>query len=333
VFAYLAKEKIDRSEAMSILRGHYRRRLFLSGAVDLFQLRDVFDSLADNTSAADAAMQAALAFAGPGARFTVMGLGRLGAREFDLLSDGDVLFVCDEHDDGQKTLRTAERFMEALTAYTRDGTVFPVDARLRPRGREGELIVTPTQLASYFRDEAKAWEALTYLKLRYVAGDVEVADRALRAVQDGVWAMAKRPEFNTELAEVRERLERSEGPQNFKSGAGGIYDLDYLAGRLQAQHQVWLAGSLRDRLQLLRDRELLSSEEHQQLSASAYFLRTVEHVTRLVTGRARKWLPVAEHPRRAVQKLLWKMLGGDDSFDPEMRLVEVLRGTRELYRS
>lgn len=332
VFAYLANETVDRAEAMSILRRHYRRRLFLSGAVDLFQLRDVFDSQADNTSAADAAMQAALAIAESGARFTVMGLGRLGAREFDLLSDGDVLFVCDEHDDGQKILRTAERFMEALTAYTRDGTVFPVDARLRPRGREGELSVTPTQLAAYFRAESKPWEALTYLKLRYVAGDVEVADRALRAVQEGIWAMAKRPEFIAELAEVRERLERSEGTQNLKTGPGGIYDLDYLAGTLQARHLLWLAGSLRDRLQLLRDHELLSGEEHERLTASAHFLRTLEHVTRLVTGRARKWLPVAEHPRRAVQKLLWKMLGADDSFDPEIRLTEVLKETREIYR-
>ena len=45
------------------------------------------------------------------------------------------------------------------------------------------------------------------------------------------------------------------------------------------------------------------------LADSAVFLRTVEHVVRLVTGRARKWLPVAEHPRRAVHKLLWGTLG------------------------
>ena len=70
----------------------------------------------------------------------------------------------------------------------------------------------------------------------------------------------------------------------------------------------------------------------QRLSSSAHFLRTVEHLVRLVTGRARKWLPVAEHPRRAVQKLLWRMLGADDSFDPEMRLTEVHAGTREIYR-
>ena len=64
MFAYLAQEKVDRSEAMSILRRHYRRRAFLSGARDLFQLREVFDSLNDNTAAADAAIQAALAIAG-----------------------------------------------------------------------------------------------------------------------------------------------------------------------------------------------------------------------------------------------------------------------------
>jgi glutamate-ammonia-ligase adenylyltransferase len=333
VFAYLARGNIDRDEALSILRQHYRRSVFLLGAQDIFRPRDIFESLAEYTAAADAAIQASLAIAAPAVRFSVMGLGRLGAREFDVLSDGDVLFVCDEHHHGEETARVAGRFMEALTAYTRDGTVFPVDTRLRPHGREGELVVTPSQLAAYFRDEAKPWEALTYLKLRYVAGDVEVADRALKAVQAGIWEMAKRPEFDAELAEVRERLEKNEGSQNFKTGPGGVYDIDYLAGSLQAKHQVWPAGNLRHRLLALCDRGLLEGEECRFLVEGADFLRTLEHVLRLVDGRSRKWLPVASHSRRAVQKLLWKMLGGDDSFDPEMRLAEVMRGIRGIYRT
>ena len=52
--------------------------------------------------------------------------------------------------------RVAAQMMDALTAYTHDGTVFPVDARLRPHGREGELIVTPTQLAAYFQRRGQA---------------------------------------------------------------------------------------------------------------------------------------------------------------------------------
>ena len=334
VFGYLAQDKVDRAEAMSILRRHYRSRMFLFGACDLFQLRTVFDSLHDNTAAADAAIQAALAIAGSPRGFTVMGLGRLGAREFDLLSDADVLFLCDERaaaGNSQEMLRVAERMMEALTAYTRDGTVFPVDARLRPHGREGELIVTPTQLAAYFEGEAKPWEALTYLKMRQVAGDREIADRALQAVRKGIAQIAKRPDFEADLTDVRARLEHSETGSNFKIGPGGIYDLDYLTGSLQARHQLWLAGNLRDRLQLLAEHGLLTTGEFERLLDSAVFVRTLEHLVRLATGRARKWLPVAEHPRRAVQKLLWRVLRAEDSFDPEMRLAEVLRQTREIY--
>jgi glutamate-ammonia-ligase adenylyltransferase len=332
VFAYLAQENVDRAEGMSILRLHYRRRVVLSGARDLFQLREVFESLEDNTAAAEAAIQAALAIAEAPPGFAVIGLGRLGAREFDLLSDADVVFVCDECCNNEEMRRAAERMMEALTAYTRDGTVFPVDARLRPHGREGELIVTPTQLSAYFQGEGKPWEALTYLKMRYVAGDEEITDRALRAVQNGTAQIARRPDFEGELSEVRVRLERSESGPNFKTGAGGVYDLDYLAGSLQARHQLWLAGNLRDRLQLLHEHRLLQEDEFERLKQSALFLRTLEHLVRLVTGRAQKWLPVAEHPRRAVQKLLWRVLGADESFDPKMRLTEVLQQTRTIYR-
>ncbi len=202
--------------------------------------------LRDNTAAADAAMQAALAIAGAPPGFAVMGLGRLGAVEFDLLSDADVLFVCDEAA-AIATLprRTAEQLMEALTAYTREGTVFSVDARLRPHGREGELIVTPAQLQAYFRDEAQPWEALTYAKLRHVAGDARTGTaRTLHVVQRGIDGVGDGADFAAELSEIRTRLERSESTQNLKTGPGGIYDLDYLAGALQARHQLWLAGNL-----------------------------------------------------------------------------------------
>jgi glutamate-ammonia-ligase adenylyltransferase len=332
VFAYLAQEKVDRSEANAILRRHYRRRVFLSGARDLFQLREVFESLSENTAAAEAAIQAALVIAGAPAGFAVMGLGRLGAREFDLLSDADVLFVCDEHRAQEEMRRVAAQVMDALTAYTLDGTVFSVDARLRPHGREGELIVTPTQLAAYFQDEAKPWEALTYLKLRHIAGDLEVGNHALEAVRKEIAEIATRPGFDSKLQDVRIRLERSDTAANFKTGPGGSYDLDYLAGSLQARHQLWLAGNLRERLDLLHEHGLLDPAEYDQLTQSALFLRTLEHLVRLVTGRARKWLPVAEHPHRALQKLLWRVLRADDSFDPEMRLSEILRQTRAIYR-
>ena len=134
-----------------------------------------------------------------------------------------------------------------------------------------------------------------------------------------------------QLVEVRTRLERSESAQNFKTAPGGSYDIDYLCGVLQARHGIWSADNLVQRLAALQHAGLLPADVALQLTANSRFLRTLEHIVRLVSGRARKWLPVAEHPRRAVQKLLWRMLGAADSFDAEMRLAEVMRQTRELY--
>ena len=331
VFEYLSRGQVDHGEAMSILRRHYRRRVFLSGAMDLFYAREIFDSLHQNTASADSAIQAAYAIAGSPAGFAVLGLGRLGSHEFDLLSDADVLFVCDDNSDREVVRRAAERFMETLTAYTRDGTVFSVDLRLRPHGREGEIVVTPSQLEAYFKDEAKPWEALTYLKLRHVAGDAELTERAGEVVRRGIAVIGERPGFVAELADVRTRLERSETGANLKTGPGGIYDLDYVVGSLQVQHQLWLAGDLLQRLEMLRQHSVLSQDELGILAENARLLRAVEHVIRLVTGRARKWLPVSDHPRRAAQKRLWRTVSADDSFDSEMRLTELMRQTREIY--
>ena len=83
-----------RSEAMSILRQHYRRRVFLSGALDLFHLREVFDSLKRQHCRRRCCHPGGAGHRRCSRGFAVMGLGRLGAHEFDLLSDADVLFVC-----------------------------------------------------------------------------------------------------------------------------------------------------------------------------------------------------------------------------------------------
>ena len=115
-----------------------------------------------------------------------MAVGRLGNGEFDLLSDADVFFVCAEESDRIALTRCAEKMMHALSAYTREGMVFPVDARLRPRGGEGELLNTPTQLAAYFEHEAQPWEALTYTKLRLLAGSQTQGERAPGQVDDTV---------------------------------------------------------------------------------------------------------------------------------------------------
>lgn len=331
VLEYLSQSDVERLEALALVRQQYRHALFVSGARDLFHCRSVFESLQENTNAADRALQSALTIASPPSGFAVMAVGRLGSREFDLLSDADLLFVADETCDRDHARRAAERIVESLTAYTRDGTVFPVDTRLRPQGREGELVTTPARLASYFQRDAQPWEAITSLRLRLVAGEREVGEQAIAVVHDGIAAIAQRPEFNRELAEMRQRLEASDPDQNLKTGPGGTYDIDFITGRLQAIHQVWAGGSLVERLSLLRHCHLLGEEEFRTLSGTADLLRSLEHFIRLVTGRPLKWLPVAKHADISVAKLMAGLAGYDKSRSLGDLLADATGQTRAIY--
>jgi glutamate-ammonia-ligase adenylyltransferase len=331
ILAYLAFTSGDPQEALALQRQQFRQSLFVSATRDLYQSRSVFDSLQENSFAADRALQSALSRADPPHGLAVMALGRLGSREFDLLSDADILFVADESASPEVPRRAAERTMDSLTAYTRDGTVFPVDARLRPRGREGELVTTPSQLARYFSGDARPWEAISYLKLRFVAGDQGVGQMALAAVREGIAAMAGQPEFDRELQDMRARLEMSDSAPNSKTCSGGEYDIDFLAGRLQARNRIWNTGNLSERIATLSERGLLGEQECRELATNAEFLRTLEHFVRLVTGGPGKWLPAGDHAQLSVAKLMARSPGHVAGRSLEEGLTTVLRRTREIY--
>ncbi|HWR35113.1 MAG TPA: hypothetical protein VN622_04485 [Clostridia bacterium] len=333
-------EQSSPAEAMALLRREYRHRVFLAGARDVLGRRSVWLSLEETTSAAEAAIRAALRFTDAPDGFAILALGRLGTREFDVLSDADLIFVRDEASDPVAGVRAAEALMQLLAAYTRDGSVFPVDARLRPHGAEGELVVSSSQLQQYFRQEAQAWEALTYTKLRFVSGDAAVADRALSAARELQLRFARHAEFGRELREMRDRLETSDGsPLNFKVSGGGMYDIEFIAAYLSvlasAQERQeptpGIAGNMRTRLRHLRASQALAGDDAAALQSAADFLRALEHAVRLVDGRARKSLPVGEAALENVERLTSAILGRSFEAGVGAELRRIMREVRQRY--
>ena len=317
------------AQAKAAVRQQFRRAMFVANARGLFHPEAIWDLLRANSDIADQAVLSALRIAGSPAGLAVCALGRLGSREFDILSDADLLFVADESADLEDCRRAAERTIEVLTAYTREGAVFSVDARLRPHGAGGELVTTPTRLDAYFEREAKPWETITYLRLRTVAGNREVGERAVHSVCEGIVTAAARPEFPAGLAEMRSRLDASDAQPNFKTGPGGTYDIDFAVGRLQCEHQLIADGNLSERIHLVQRHGKMDEEHARELSANAEFLRQLEHCVRLVTGQATKWLPAGEHARHVLAKLIPSR--ADKGCSLEDALATALRRNREIY--
>jgi glutamate-ammonia-ligase adenylyltransferase len=334
VFKYVSSSPGSYEDKLSLLRKHYRHQVFATGARGLVQPGDVYESLHVNTAVAEAVITAAVEVAGNPDGLSVLALGRLGSCEFDLLSDADLLFVCEDSCDRGRLTRAAEEIVHTCAAYTRDGTIFPIDTRLRPHGAEGELLVSMSQLKEYFSGEVQEWESLMYTKLRFLAGSRSVAEQAKAATQTLFRRQAQSPNFLAATREMRSKLERAEGAgPNLKNSAGGTYDIDFITGYLLIRHGARdTAGNLRQRIWRCVDLFGLDKTMASSLDHAAELFRTTEHVVRLVTGRPHKWLPGTQHSRQVAERLITEMLGREFPDSVEVELEQTLRQVRSIYQ-
>jgi len=333
ILPFMRESGQNYQEKLAVLRRHFRQTTFRSGVLDIMSGRNIYLSLFDMSGSAETAIHAAMAISRPPQGLAVMALGRLGTYEFDLASDVDLVFVRSEETDPIQATAAAEQIIEVLTAYTSEGTVFSVDARLRPHGTQGELVTTPAMLADYFQREAHAWEALTYHKLRPIAGSEATSQSVQRALESLTGSFSAAPEFIPAVRDMRLKLEQSDPDKsNFKTGLGGYYDIDFLAGAL-AIRQGWesSAMNIRDRLHRLAAAGALDDGDCATLEYSAELLRVVEHAVRLHLGRSRKSLPATEQGRHIVERLVSKFLRREFADGLEAELARVRDGLRQVF--
>lgn len=322
----------DAGEQLAAMRRNFRRYAFASGSRDILYGRPAHESMHENTRIADAAIQCGLSVVDGEEILAVFALGRLGTDEFDVASDADLLFIRPQSVNGDDARTTAEKLMHALAAYTKEGTIFAVDARLRPRGGEGELVVTPEEMERYLVEEAKPWEALTYTKLRFVAGLKDIAGQVLPAVHTQIARLGSQPNFAQAATEMRTKQEKSNRfARSFKLARGGFYDIDFLAAYLMLKKTEIVAESTDLCLQRLHYAGVLDQATANELRDAARLYRTVDHAVRLVTGRARPELPSAEHARHSTEALVNRILNRSNGRDLQAELNSTAVKVREAF--
>jgi len=157
-------------------------------------------------------------------------------------------------------------------------------------------VVTLQGLLSYITENAQAWELLTYLKAHPLAGNQELGQAAVDGLQAAIYdRFSAYDDFEGELHQMRRRLEREvEVPSsNTKTAPGGYYDVDFAVSytRLQRRVAALPGANMAEQIAALRAAEVISSEDAAALTEGAGFLRSVDHILRLVTGKAPNGLP------------------------------------------
>ena len=333
------------------LRRAYRRRLLLIAAGDVAArepsaavLPDVAAALAD---LAAAALEGALAVARAehpdhgAARLAVIGMGKCGGRELNYVSDVDVIYVAEpaagvEEAEGLAVAtRLATVLARVCSAPSGEPALWPVDAALRPEGKQGPLVRTVASHVAYYERWAKTWEFQALLKARPVAGDREVGEAYRTAIAPMVWAAAGREHFVEDAQAMRRRVEdnvpAAEVDRQIKLGAGGLRDVEFTVQLLQLVHgrtdEALRSPTTLDALAALAAGGYVGRDHAARLGVCYRTLRVLEHRMQLHRLRRTHLMPTADGELRRLARSIGLKSG--DAVLEQWRTVR--RDVRRLH--
>ncbi|HEY7578646.1 MAG TPA: glutamate-ammonia-ligase adenylyltransferase, partial [Acetobacteraceae bacterium] len=157
-----------------------------------------------------------------GGGFTVLGMGKLGARELNYSSDVDLVLpydpaasiyteASDGHAMGVVMSRIARGLVSLMEARDANGYVFRTDLRLRP-----DPSVTPPAVAlpaaiTYYESMGQNWERAAMIKARPVAGDLALGASFLEAVRPFVWRRGLDFAAVADIHAMKRRIDQHKG--------------------------------------------------------------------------------------------------------------------------
>jgi len=335
-------------DAQSEALRRFKRREFLRTAIrDLAGLADIVEVGGELSALAEACLEAGLALAtartleesglsSPPCRFGVIGMGKLGGSELNYHSDIDVMFVFEpvaglDSDALGFATKVSERLLEALSAVTREGAAFRVDANLRPEGKHGPLARSLDSYRAYWERWAQTWEFQALIKARPVAGDVALGQEFMRAATPFVYPERLAPEAVAEVRRMKARVEKERLPAgqdprfNVKLGIGGLADVEWTVQLLQMRNggglgALRVAGTL-DGVEALRREGLLPGRDADWLVEAARFLNRVRNLAFLASGRAEDSLPRNVDEMERLARIMGYSAPGRQAFLEDYRRI------------
>ena len=259
-------------------------------------------------------------------RFCILALGKLGGHELNYSSDIDLLGLWSDEDgkNAQEKKPFFARLMEDLrsdlSSHTEEGYAYRVDLRLRPFGRDGELVPSWSSLVRYYHDVASLWEVQAALRMRPMAGNLRLGYSFLERIRPVLLQGWKREEIARSIEKMRTlgvKTHSSETP-DVKSGMGGLRDVEFLVQGLQLIYgrriPSLLEGNTLNALELLGKENVLPEPVVRGLKEDYLFLRRIEHCLQILEDRQIHAIPKDEKERKSLARRLLGPDGNEDQF-------------------
>ncbi|MBQ0131059.1 MAG: bifunctional [glutamate--ammonia ligase]-adenylyl-L-tyrosine phosphorylase/[glutamate--ammonia-ligase] adenylyltransferase [Comamonas sp.] len=254
----------------------------------------------------------------------IIGMGKFGARELNVSSDIDLIYVY-EHEgetpgqaDGRGKISHHEYFGKAVKAIysligdtTEHGFVFRVDLALRPHGNSGPAAISLSSLEDYLQVHGREWERFAWLKSRVVAPLHDVQAPNVQSLRNVVLPFVFRRYLDYNVFDALRSLHRQirehaarrsaghpERANDVKLSRGGIREIEFTVQLLQVvrggQFPELRCRPTLEALQRLARANLMPAETAQQLAQAYTFLRNVEHRIQYLDDQQTHVLPTRD---------------------------------------
>ncbi|MCE2916513.1 MAG: bifunctional [glutamate--ammonia ligase]-adenylyl-L-tyrosine phosphorylase/[glutamate--ammonia-ligase] adenylyltransferase [Rubrivivax sp.] len=252
--------------------------------------------------------------------FWIVGMGKLGARELNVSSDIDLVYLYE--DDGQTAGPRPVSFHEYFSAIARrlqvlvgdtteHGFVFRMDLALRPNGNSGPPVASLAMFEEYLQIQGREWERLAWLKSRVVAPRAAVTSgRALalrslvtpfvyrRYLDYGVFEGLRQIHRKIRDEAQRRAAGRPERANDVKLSRGGIREIEFIVQLLLVvrggQFPEIRTRSTLKALARLAGAGLMKPAVAESLANGYTLLRRIEHRIQFLDDQQTHLLPTAD---------------------------------------
>ena len=261
---------------------------------------------------------------GERAEFWVIGMGKLGARELNVSSDIDLIYVYDEDGEtlgnaqGIGKISVQEYFARAVKALftligetTEHGFAFRMDLALRPNGNSGPSVVSLGALEEYLLVQGREWERFAWMKSRVIAPRSALQNGSAAKLRSVILPFVFRRYLDYNVFESLRTLhqqirdhaaKRSAGhperANDVKLSRGGIREIEFTVQLLQVvrggQFPELRTRPTLDAIQRVAKAGLMPAETAQALTQAYVFLRKVEHRIQYLDDQQTHVLPTQD---------------------------------------
>ena len=222
------------AESLDVLRAYRQTQGLRILLRDILGIAELPTILAEQSALAEACLLLVNRLRGSESDLTIIGLGKFGGSEIGYGADLDVVFVGED-------VRAAQHLMVAMAQTTGEGSIWTLDARLRPDGEKGTLSASITAFEAYYQTRAQLWEAQALTRARPIAGPLQ---NEFMNLASHVWQIAgQRPDLFAQIDAMLERIRRdrrtSSDELDFKTGLGGVIEAEFLVQALQMRAGIW----------------------------------------------------------------------------------------------